>query len=98
MSDIKILPNNRLCLTCVVRFGLWLPPVWSRSESERCPGSGQGERSAEGRAACRWSSELNHRSAEIGKMDDGGMTFRAVFPCRITLLCMIKFFACMKSD
>lgn len=72
-------------LTCGVRSGPWLLPVWSHSESERCPGSGPGERSAEGHAACRWSSVWIHQSAGTYKMDNGeflsdGLRYVQCFP------------------
>lgn len=59
--------------------GLWLPLVWSCSESKRCPGSGQGERLEEGRAACRSSSVWSHQSVEISQRNN----------CELKLLDMI---------
>lgn len=56
---------KRLFLTCAMHSGPWLPLVLSCSESALCPGSGQGERSEEVRAACRWSSGSSHQS--VGK-------------------------------
>lgn len=89
----KLTGYRRLSLTYGAHSVPWLPPVWSSSESEQCPGSGQGERSAVGHAACRWSSAWSHQSttntmnSEV-KWKIGGLKYKI----QITLWVSLPFY------